>query len=61
VKPTPSKAKEFASVMAFKEACDCELLIRRLKKSCSVSEAVVSDWSQLDGPEKREKDKQYCF
>jgi hypothetical protein len=25
-----------------------------------VCEAVVSEWNQLDGPEKREKDKQ-CF
>jgi hypothetical protein len=26
-----------------------------------VCEAVVSEWSQLDGPEKREKGKQCCF
>ena len=26
-----------------------------------VCEAVVSEWSHLDGPEKREKDKQCCF
>jgi hypothetical protein len=26
-----------------------------------VCEAVVSEWSQLDGPEKREKDKQCYF
>jgi hypothetical protein len=26
-----------------------------------VCEAVVSEWSQLDGPEKREKAKQCCF
>ena len=26
-----------------------------------VCEAVVSEWSQMDGPEKREKGKQCCF
>ena len=26
VKPKPSKAKEFSSVLAFKEVCDCEIL-----------------------------------
>ena len=26
-----------------------------------VCEAVVSEWSQLDGPEKRERGKQFCF
>jgi hypothetical protein len=26
-----------------------------------VREEVVSEWSQLDGPEKREKAKQCCF
>jgi len=26
-----------------------------------VCEAVVSEWSQLDNPEKREKGKQCCF
>jgi hypothetical protein len=36
VRPTPSKAKEFASGMAFKEVYDCEMLIRKLKKPCSV-------------------------
>jgi len=30
VKPTPSKAKEFASVMAFKEAYDCAILISEI-------------------------------
>ena len=31
VKPTPSKAKEFASVMAFKEVYDFEILISEIE------------------------------
>jgi hypothetical protein len=73
VKPTPSKAKEFSSVMAFKEVHDCEiekvlsvrLFAERIQRQGSDKEtvgkvkvAVVSDWNQLDGPEKRGKDKQ---
>jgi hypothetical protein len=67
--------------MAFKEVCDCEILISEIQKrpaiyDCllkeysdkvlkdrlwgEVCEAVVSEWSQLDGPEKCEKGKQ-CF
>jgi hypothetical protein len=38
-------------------------VIRVSKTDCGgeVCEAVVSEWSQLDGPEKREKGKQCCF
>jgi hypothetical protein len=32
VKPTPSKAKEFASVMEFKEVYNCEILISEIER-----------------------------
>jgi hypothetical protein len=47
--------------MAFKEVYDCEILISEIDKSFKdrlweeVCEAVVSEWSQLDSPDKREK------
>jgi hypothetical protein len=43
-KPTPSNTKEFASVMAFKEVCGCEILISKIERrlelyDCSLKES----------------------
>jgi hypothetical protein len=44
--------------------CDCSMKEYKSFKDRlwgEVCEAVVSEWSQLDRPEKREKGKQCCF
>jgi len=45
VKPTPSKAKEFASVMAFKEVYDCEILISEIERGSALYDRSLKEYS----------------
>ena len=45
VKPTPSKAKEFASVMAFKEVCDYAILISETERRPAVYGCLLKEYS----------------
>ena len=44
VKPTPSKAKEFASVMAFKEVYDCALLISEIERRLALYGCLLKEY-----------------
>jgi hypothetical protein len=45
VKPTPSKAREFASVMAFKEVYDCEILISEIERRSALYDCSLKEYS----------------
>jgi hypothetical protein len=45
VKPTPSKSKDFASVMAFKEVYDCEILISEIERRSALYDCSLKDYS----------------
>jgi hypothetical protein len=45
VKPTPSKAKKFASVLAFKEVYDCEILISEIEKRSALYDCSLKEYS----------------
>jgi len=46
VKPTPSKAKEFASGMAFKEVYDCEILISETERRSALYDCSLKEHSE---------------
>ena len=45
MKLTQSKTKEFASVMAFKEVYDCEILISEIEKRLALYDCSLKEYS----------------